>query len=288
MPQSFPSLATPWQGQPIVVLPIGQLRPEPRNARTHSKAQVEKIAQSIRRFGFVNPVLIDAEQRIVAGHGRVAAARLLGIEAVPTLVISHLTAAELRAYRIADNKLAELAGWDAEILAIEFAELKNICVWDKGRGGMGSLYRSAHELVFVFKSGTAPHINNVALGQHGRNRTNLWRYAGANSPTAGRKQKLALHPTVKPVALVADAMLDASHRGDIVLDVFGGSGTTILAAERTGRRARVIELEPGYVDVAVERWQRMTGSTARHLETGLTFAEQAAQMAASGAHAAAA
>lgn len=136
-------------------------------------------------------------------------------------------------------------------------ELKNLCVWTKTNGGMGSFYRSAHELVFVFKTGTGPHINNFGLGDTGRYRTNVWRYPGANTFRHDRAEDLAAHPTVKPVALVADAIRDCSHRGGVILDPFCGSGTTILAAERTGRRGYGIELDPAYVDVAIERWLRI-------------------------------
>jgi len=136
---------------------------------------------------------------------------------------------------------------------------------------MGSLYRSRHELVFVFKNGTAPHINNVELGKHGRNRTNVWEYAGVNSFGATRDDDLAAHPTVKPVAMVADALLDVSKRGGLVLDPFLGSGTTILAAERTGRRAAAIELDAHYVDVAIKRFQKQTGKAATLAETGESF-----------------
>ena len=163
-----------------------------------------------------------------------------------------------------------------EILAAgtsTYTELKNLCVWNKDNGGMGSFYRSKHELVFVFKCGTEPHINNVQLGRHGRYRTNVWDYPGVNTFRADRLDDLQAHPTVKPVALVADALLDASHRGDLILDAFGGSGTTILAAEQTGRCARVIELEPRYVDVAIHRWQQATGGSAVHAESGLSFYE---------------
>ena len=420
----------------VVMVPIALLIPSPRNPRTHSKRQIQKIAHSIDQFGFVNPVLVQPNLQILAGHGRVAAAKLLGWAEVPTLEVANLTPAQLRAYLIADNRLAEEAGWDPELLAIEFEELRaldlefdlevtgfehaaidlmiqertrepdpeddfvvevvdckaitepgdiwnldshriicgnaldpdiysrllvdekaqmafcdppynvkidghvsglgavrhrefamasgemtkkqfaeflglaashlkrfsidgslhyvcmdwrhlqelldgasahfsnvvNMCVWDKGQGGMGSLYRSQHELIVVFKAGQAPHINNVALGKHGRNRTNVWRYPGANAMSRGRQAKLALHPTVKPVALVADAILDASQRDGIILDAFGGSGTTILAAERTGRQARLIEIDPAYVDVTIERWQRMTKNEAFNLRTGLTYA----------------
>jgi DNA modification methylase len=143
-----------------------------------------------------------------------------------------------------------------------YTELKALCVWNKTNGGMGSLYRSKHEMVLVYKNGTAPHINNVELGRHGRYRTNVWDYAGANTFRSGRDQDLALHPTVKPVSLVADAIRDCSKRGSLVLDPFAGSGTTILAAERTGRRAAAIELDPHYVDTAICRWQTLTGGKA--------------------------
>ena len=156
-----------------------------------------------------------------------------------------------------------------------YTELKNLCVWAKSNGGMGSLYRSRHELVFVFKNGTEPHINNIELGRHGRYRTNVWEYAGNNSFHRGREEELASHPTVKPIALVADAIRDCSKRGGIVLDAFGGSGTTLLAAERTGRRAFLMELEPKYVDTTIKRYEKMTGRDARHIESGLTFKELA-------------
>jgi DNA modification methylase len=136
---------------------------------------------------------------------------------------------------------------------------------------MGSFYRSKHELIFVFKVGTAPHINSVALGRHGRHRSNVWDYPSQNTLNRSGKGKLALHPTVKPVAMSADAIRVCSKRGGLILDPFGGAGTTLSAAERTGRRARVIELDPTYVDVSIERWQRLTGSTAVHAETGKPF-----------------
>lgn len=420
----------------IEACPIGQLQPYDRNARTHSKKQLEQIAGSIRMFGFNNPILIDANNRIIAGHGRVDAARLLGMETVPIIRLDHLSENEIRAYIIADNRLAELAGWDNEILAIEFqhlagmdldfdititgfetpdidvmiqglaavpdeddllpesdenepavsspgdiwllgdhrlvcgdaldpgcyehlmpgetarlvftdppynvpinghvgglgaiqhrefamasgemtreefttflekairhlvsnsmpgslhyicmdwrhmsellvagsavySDLINLCVWNKSNGGMGSLYRSKHELVFVYKHGQESHINNVQLGRHGRYRTNVWDYPGVNSFKSGRMEELQLHPTVKPVAMVSDAILDASHRGEIVLDAFGGSGTTLIAAERTGRRARLLEIDPLYVDTTIRRWENLTGSQANHALSGKTFA----------------
>ncbi|WP_291158429.1 DNA methyltransferase [Hyphomicrobium sp.] len=408
-----------------------------RNARTHSAKQIRQIADSIDAFGFVNPVLIDAEDRIVAGHGRVEAARKLGLATVPVICLDHLTEAELRAYAIADNRLAELSGWDKDVLAIEladlvtidsdfdvsvtgfdhaeidlaiqrqpdppdvmdelpkvpsaeeaitrvgtlwclgehriicgdvrdrdvvarlmdgdrarmvftdppynvpidghvsglgrqrhkefavasgemspkefteflevalgnlasvssdgslhyvcmdwrhlgeltdagkrvYAELKNLCVWNKTNGGMGSFYRSKHELVFVYKLGRASHTNNIELGRFGRYRSNVWEYAGVNTWRKGRDNDLSDHPTVKPVLLVADAIQDASNRGDIVLDGFGGAGTTLMAAEKVGRRARVIELEPRYVDVTVLRWQKLTGQQATDAVTSRPFSE---------------
>jgi DNA modification methylase len=152
-----------------------------------------------------------------------------------------------------------------------YDELLNICVWNKSNAGMGSLYRSKHELVFVFKVGKSAHINNVALGRYGRNRTNVWDYLSQNSLNGTSKSKLSLHPTDKPVAMVADAICDCSDRNGLILDPFGGAGTTLIAAERTGRRARLIELNPVYVDVCVQRWQRLTGETATHAETGRPF-----------------
>jgi DNA modification methylase len=154
-----------------------------------------------------------------------------------------------------------------------YSELKNVCIWVKDVPGMGSFYRSQHELVFVFKHGTASHRNNVQLGQFGRNRSNVWHYPGANSFGRGGDEGklLTVHPTVKPVAMVADAILDCSARGDIVLDAFLGSGTTVIAAERTGRRCFALELDGGYVDVAVRRWQKLTGGVALHAISGRSF-----------------
>lgn len=415
---------------------IASLHPYAGNARTHSKRQISQIAKSISKFGFTNPVLIADDDTIIAGHGRVIAARQIGMTHVPTIRLSHLTPAQRRAYVIADNKLALNAGWDQELLAIElqglidldfdleltgfslaevdtvlgaaadadpeasddptdlvpplrglavtqrgdiwkcgrhrllcgdaretgdynsligndpvdliftdppynvpieghvsglghvrhrefamasgemseatftaflvqtlgpasqrcrdgaiafvcmdwrhmgellnagkqvFSELKNLCVWNKTNGGMGSFYRSKHELVFVFKIGTAPHINTFGLGETGRYRTNVWDYAGINSFGADRDDELAMHPTVKPVALVADAIQDCSKRGDTVLDPFGGSGTTLLAAEQVGRSARLLEYDPAYCDTIVQRWQNATGKYATLSETGKTF-----------------
>ena len=140
-----------------------------------------------------------------------------------------------------------------------YGDLLNLCVWNKSNAGMGSLYRSKHEFVFVYRVGNAPHFNAVELGKHGRNRTNVWDYASVNSMAGSRREDLALHPTVKPTALVADAIQDVTRRGEVVLDLFLGSGTTLIAAERTGRFFRGIELDPAYVEVALERWSAMTG-----------------------------
>ena len=428
----------------IVYRPIGEIRPRARNPRTHSKQQIRKIADSIRMFGFVNPVLIDGEGRIIAGHGRVEAAKLLGMTEVPTVRVDHLSTEQVRAYVIADNKLAENAEWDRELLRLElleieanlevsipllgfepaevdailaegakggtrddevapidvtkpavsrlgdrwrigrhfvhcadalkaesyarllngevaqmaitdppynvkidghvsglgrnrhaefamasgemdqdefttflatvfghlaahsidgsihyicmdwrhmsevleaarrpYTELKNLCVWAKTNGGMGSFYRSQHELVFVFKNGTAAHINNVELGKFGRNRTNVWNYAGVNTFGQDREKELAMHPTVKPVAMIADAILDASERDGVVLDAFGGSGTTLVAAERTGRRGYALEISPHYVDTIVKRVSEAAGVEAVLSGSNQTF-EQVRQWRASG------
>ena len=409
------------------------------NARIHSPRQIRQLTASISCFGFVIPALLNADCEIIAGHARVEAAKALGLERIPCIQVEHLSKVQERAYRLADNRLAELANWDPGLLASElqalteidldfsiedtgfnsaeidliidegerkqrrdpaddvpalvvdrpavaqagdlwhlgshrvlcgdardarsferllsgekaqlvfadppynvpihghvsglgrtrhrefamaagemspneylnflesicmslvaftvdgamhficmdwrhakplliageriYSELKNICVWNKDNDGRGSLYRSKHELIFVWKAGTAPHINNIELGRSGRYRTNVWDYPGVNSFRSGRDDKLAMHPTVKPVALVADAIRDCSKRCGIVLDPFAGSGTTLIAAEKTGRRAAAIELDPLYVDTAIRRWQAITGRTAVHTDTGASFAE---------------
>ena len=177
--------------------------------------------------------------------------------------------------------LAELLAAVQEV----YGEFKNLCVWVKDNAGMGSLYRSQHEFVLVFKQRGGAHRNNVQLGQFGRNRSNVWCYPGANSFARHREEGnlLALHPTVKPVALVADAILDCSARGDIVLDAFLGSGTTVIAAERTGRRCRALELDPGYIDTTIRRWQTLTGNKARHAATGCYFDDRACAVEAANA-----
>lgn len=147
-----------------------------------------------------------------------------------------------------------------------YNERLNICIWNKSNAGMGSLYRSKHELVFVYRVGSEQHLNNVQLGKHGRNRTNVWDYASVNSLKGSRKEDLLLHPTVKPTAMVADAIQDVTRRGDLVLDTFLGSGTTLIAAERTGRRFRGVEIDPAYIDIAVNRWEAMTNLNAQLIE----------------------
>ncbi len=156
-----------------------------------------------------------------------------------------------------------------------YGEMLNLAVWVKSNAGQGSFLRSQHELIGVFRVGDGKHLNNIQLGRHGRSRSNVWRYAGVNTFRAGRMDELAAHPTVKPVAMVADALKDCTRRGEIVLDTFAGAGTTILAAERVGRRAYAIELEPKYVGVAIKRWQAFTRRDVIHAETGQTFEEVA-------------
>lgn len=159
-----------------------------------------------------------------------------------------------------------------------FSEVKNLVVWNKMSGGMGSFYRSQHELIVVFKAGTAPHVNNIELGVHGRYRTNVWDHPGANAFGRGKDALLAVHPTVKPVALIADAIKDCSNHGDLILDPFAGSGTILIAAEKTRRRTAAIEIDPLYVDAGIRRWQAYTGKPAVHAATGMTFTERAEYM----------
>lgn len=417
-------------------IPPLELRPYARNARTHSRKQVKAIARSIETFGFMSPVLAGDDGEIIAGHGRVEAAKLLGMQTVPVIRIGHFSDAERRAYILADNKLALQAGWDQEILAIEFqalidlgfeaeltgfstteidltfelvensdpkaktsdldrlptlrseavtapgdvwdlgrhrlicgdardgeahlalmqgdlarlaftdppynlpvenfvsgggkvrhgdfqmgvgemtrmgfigfltaafeaiaahsvsgaiifvcmdwrhglevqtageavfAELKNLICWVKSNAGMGNFYRSQYEHVYAFKHGDAPHVNNFGLGGKGRYRTNVWKYDGVSGFSLGRDEALAAHPTVKPVAMVADAIKDCSHRNDIILDPFGGSGTTLIAAETTGRTCRMMEIDPRYCDVILRRYQALTGKAPVLAATGETF-----------------
>jgi DNA modification methylase len=392
-----PVLAATTATRPLTIAyrAIGELVPDPRNARTHPRRQIDQIAASIRAFGFTNPVLIEPSGKVIAGHGRLLAARQMGLTEVPTIELSGLGEAQVRALRIADNKIALNAGWDVEILKLELADLSlpelaidlgltgftpgeidvilagspdpddevippvpaaprarigdiwqlgehrigcgdgrdidflrsvvgdgalidaafldppynvkinghanargrhrefamasgemttaafrtflkdalsaceavsrngavhfvcmdwrhlgdveavgtevynallNICVWNKSNAGMGSLYRSKHEMVFVYRVGDVPHTNTVELGKHGRNRTNVWDYASVNSMRGSRRADLELHPTVKPVAMVADAFCDVTRQGELVLDTFLGSGTSLIAAEGTVKR----------------------------------------------------
>jgi DNA modification methylase len=413
---------------------VTELILDSRNPRQHSQHQIDQLADSIREFGFVMPVVADERGQVVIGHGRVLAARKLRMGRIPVVEIRHLSQAQLKALRIADNKLGQNAHWDERLLgesllelkeldrdfdlsitgfslpeidlaiqklsepvvediddassetgvqvcqlgdvwelgghhvhcgdatsgaafeslmtdnradvvfidppynvridghasgkgkvrhrefaqgsgelsreefirfltescthlknyskngAIHFVcmdwkhlddlltagrdvytELKNIVAWVKSTAGMGSLYRSQHELICVFKSGTGRHINNIELGKNGRHRTNVWEYDSAGTQARKGNNVLELHPTVKPVQLVMDALLDCSNRGDIVLDSFLGSGTTLLAAERTGRVCRGIELDPLYVDTAIRRWQNLTGRDAVRVSDGELF-----------------
>lgn len=430
--------AVGFSGLQVLQVEIGRLQLDPKNPRLHPARQVKQLCASIRTFGFNQPILIDNNLNVCAGHGRVLAARQLGWETVPAIKLDHLTPAQFRAFQIADNKLTENSAWDPNLLGealrdlsmaeldfsledigfsmgeidlhIEALELKsrpedrlpdlprsgaeavsksgdlwllgrhrvlcgsalesgdyhslmqtrraraiftdppynvpidghvsglgatrhrefamasgemssaefvhflssafvlmaasseqgslhyifmdwghiselttagrsvyglpkNLCVWVKSNGGMGSLYRSQHELIFVFKHGSAPHRNNVELGRHGRNRSNVWEYPGMTSFNRGGEEGnlLTAHPTVKPVALVADAILDCSARGEIILDPFLGSGTTLIAAERTGRKCFGLELDSLYVDTVIRRWQALSGDEAVHAVTGQRF-----------------
>jgi DNA modification methylase len=426
----------------VEYLSVSDLKINPRNPRVHTAKQIRQIANSMKNFGFNVPVLIDKDLLVIAGHGRVLAAKTLGQTDIPTISLEHLSALQIQAFTIADNRLTENGEWNASLLGQQlkilseveldfsleitgfemseidafienlspatdkgndpadvipqsnakaqitrkgdcwilgrhrvfcgdarnasdyntllqgrranavftdppyndpidgyvsgfgkihhpefaaasgemseseftdfltdiatnlthhstdgslhyifmdwrhsqelltatrpiYSELKNICVWVKENAGQGSLYRSQHELVFVFKHGTKSHRNNIQLGQFGRYRTNIWNYRRVNSLSRSSDEGNLheLHPTIKPVALVADAILDCTARRDIVLDPFLGSGTTIIAAERTGRSCCGIELDPHYVDVIVRRWQAFTGQTAIRESTGAPFSE---------------
>lgn len=408
------------------------------NPRKHSKKQIQQIADSIRTFGFKVPVLIDANNRLICGHGRVAACKILGIERVPAIRADDLDEGKIRAFMIADNRLTEISEWDEELLAENFKfledldldfdleitgfdygeiekvltymdqateepsssklselpavarsgdlwllgehriicgdsregatyerifagggeaaivftdppynlpareigqtcaaehgnfsmgsgemssgefreflrivfsllknhsrsgsihyicmdwrhaaelleagnsvydEYKNLCVWAKSTGGMGTFYRSQHELIFVFKSGTGKHQNHFELGQHGRYRSNIWNYSSVmhlkdEDGDKGGREALGLHPTIKPVKMIEDALKDCSRRGEIVLDAFLGSGSTLIAAEKTQRVCYGIELSPRYVDVAITRWQEWTGRDAMHSDSGISY-----------------
>ncbi|WP_457939290.1 DNA methyltransferase [Mesorhizobium sp. 10J20-29] len=425
----------------IEQIAVGLLVPYAGNARKHDQRQITKLAGIIRKVGMQVPLLIDEKNEIISGHGRLLAAKQIGMSHVPVIRVSHLSPDQIKAFRIADNRLAELSTWDDKALALEFQHLvlslddpeilemtsfeigeidarleildevpkqdpadeiigpaegspvsklgdvwvlgnhrllcgssldeasyiallqgekvravwsdppynvkiqghvsglgksqhrefemasgemshadftaflaryldltkshsvpgslhyscmdamhthelltaarqaglrlKTTCTWAKTNAGMGSLYRQQTEFVHVFKNGedSVPHIHNIQLGRHGRYRTTLWTYAGVNSFRRGRNEDLNDHPTVKPWAMVADAIKDCTGHGETVLDAFCGSGTTIIAAEKVGRKAYGIELDPLYVDVSIRRWEKLTKRRAVHAETGLTFAE---------------
>lgn len=424
----------------VIYLPTNSLKPHPQNPRVHSDRQVQQIAQSIEAFGFNVPILADDQQNIVAGHGRILAARRLGWKTVPVIKLSHLTESQYKAFLIADNRLTENSTWDdrllgeqlkslseleldfdLEVTGFEMAEIDvliegldtiaeadaddrlpevetsavsatgdmwqlgkhrvlcgdallsesylrlmdgatadlvitdppynvvidghasglgkirhrefrmasgemsegefsaflgkamaqcslsskqgslayyfmdwrhlrqilsaglvvygepmNLCVWAKNNGGMGSFYRSAHELIFLFKNGEASHRNNIQLGKFGRYRTNVWHYPSATSFSRSGPDGdlLAQHPTPKPVALIADAIKDSTRRGDLILDPFLGSGTAVIAAERSGRICYGLELDPLYVDTIIRRWQRHTKREAIHVDSGQSFKER--------------
>lgn len=404
-----------------------------RRLRKTASRHGAALRASIANFGFIDPILVDGDRRIICGAARWQAAKDLELEEVPVICAAHLSHEQMRLYAIAEQRIGELSEWDSEMLKLEFTELaaldlsldlnlelsgfttseiddflvegnkpesddpprfthlpvcergelwqldehrlycgdareeqsyevlmgedraqivfcdppfnlpmatisgqdreefamasgemtsaefttllhtsfvlmarysvdgaihfqcmdwrhqremldageaiysdlKNLIIWDKQTGGQGSFYRSQHELIFAWKVGSAPHINNFKLGETGRYRTNIWACRGNNSFHANRDEELAMHATVKPVALIADALRDCSHRGGIVLDAFGGSGSTLLAAEHTGRRARLIEFKPRYCDATIERWQSKTGRDAIHVETGQSWFERA-------------
>lgn len=422
-------------------IPIELIKPNPKNARTHTRQQLRKIQRSIEIMGFTNPVLVDENNVLLAGHGRILAAQMAGLTTAPVVKFGHLSPAQKRAYLIADNAIAAAAGWDRELLATEvqeliellpaeeldlsligldvaeidlliadmgadspveadalppiprnpitrsgdlwklgnhrllcgdarepshldrllggssiaaafcdvpynlrvrsivgrgrtkhsefacasgemsdpkfgtfltttlanairvsrpgavhyvcmdwrhietllkvgreiYSDILNLVVWNKTNAGQGSFYRSQHELIAVFRAGDAPHKNNIELGRFGRSRSNVWTYAGQNTFGRGRMDALMAHPTVKPTALVADALLDCTSRGDAVLDHFAGSGTILLAAEKVGRHAYALEIEPRYVDVAIKRWQDATKIDAVLIGEGRTFEEIASE-----------
>lgn len=282
---------------------VADLIPFARNSRTHSDEQVAQIAASIREFGWTNPVLIDGSNGIIAGHGRLAAARKLGMAEIPVIVLDHLTDAQKRALVIADNKLALNAGWDAELLSSEIAGL--------GEDGfdLSLLGFSEDELSGLLAEKTegltdpdeAPNPPEIPvscpgdvwlLGKHrlmcgdSTSVDDMGKLTAGHLWASDRKQTTILefdkpsrngeHPTMKPVALFEYQMLNNTKGGDIVLDSFGGSGTTLIAAEKNGRIARLMELDPRYCDVIIKRWQEFTGQEARHEATGRTFAEMAA------------
>src|SRR5215469_15376511 len=243
-------------GLKIISRPLAELKPDPANPRRHSKKQIRQIAKSIKEFGFNVPVLVDAELKVIAGHGRVLACRELDIDEVATVCLEHLTPAQARAFTIADNKLAENATWDDRLLAELLQDL--------------SLSGPDFDI----------EVTGFEMGE-----IDL-RIASLEDPSARCGEEgnlLALHPTVKPVAMVADAILDCLARGEIVLDAFLGSGMTVIAAERTGRRCRGIELDPAYIDTTIRRWQALTGGSACHAASGRRFDDLAREAEATNA-----
>lgn len=424
----------------IELLSIDDLKFFERRLRKTPEWKLDNLARSLGAFGFVIPILIDAASRIICGEARVAAARQLGLRTVPCIRVTHLSSAQVRAFRIADNRLAQDSEWDRVELGNEIKEiildepgfdtdllgfqvpeldlilnpepvgeagdpadddgivpqadavsrlgdewhlgphrlrcgdatvpatiarllggdkaplyvgdppygistrkigskgrikhrefvqgsgeqtpdeffeflrssieaavsglapgalaywwcdwrqlhttvnaglacglsLVNICCWCKTSPGMGSFYRSQMELCVVFRLPGGPPINNIQLGRFGRNRSNVWFAPGMNGFSRDRMELLKLHPTVKPCQLIEGILKDASRRGDIIVDTFCGSGTALIAAHKTGRIARCLELDPLYVDVAIRRFQKRFGIEAVHAVTGRTFAEEAA------------
>ena len=411
---------------------VSDLKPYEKNAKKHPAWQIDQIAESIKHFRCINPLIVTKDFEIIAGHGRFEAALKIGLKQIPVILVEHLTEAQIKAYRITDNKTNINTGFDSHLLKVELSEIqkiddsfdlqltghttgeldlifntedsvendeldlmpeaettsfvnqgdlwilgkhrllcgsaleatsyelimgdeladavltdppfnvaitghvcgngrvqhdefamasgemsdeefekfiaafivllvkysrngslhyifmdwrsidalmlicrkfyqdiKNLVIWNKSNGGMGSMYRSKHELIVVCKNGSAPHINNVHLGKYGRYRSNVWDYPGVNS--FSRSDDLKMHPTVKPVAMMADAIMDCTDLNGIVLDPFAGSGTTLIAAEKVGRFARVIELEPKYCDLIIRRWQDLTGQDAVHAASGKPF-----------------
>ena len=247
-------------------------------------AQVDALMAGERAaMGFFDPPY-NIPVKTIGGRGRIKHADF-------AMAHGEMSSAEFISFLIATLKVAAAASRDGAVhyVAMDwhhiselvqagervYSALLNIAIWDKTNAGQGSFYRSQHEMIGVFRVGDAPHLNNVELGRHGRSRSNVWRYSGVNTFRSGRLDDLRTHPTVKPISLVADAMKDCTRRGDAVIDTFCGSGTTILAAERVGRRAYGLEIEPKYIDVAIRRWQAFTGKDTVHESTGNTFNEVA-------------
>ena len=245
-----------------------------------STATRSELKAILRQFGQVVPLPLDAAtDTLIDGHAVFDALVELGHDEIAVVRLENRSEPEVRALRLALNRVAQDAVWDdaklrgelCEAAAKNGLEQKNLCVWVKSNAGMGSFYRSQHELIFVFKHGEGPHQNNFGLGAGGRTRSNVWQYRGVNAFGKDRMDLLGIHPTVKPVAMIADALRDVTRRGDIVLDAFLGSGSTLIAAEETGRVCIGVELDPVYVDAAIRRWQKRTGKNAVHAVTGEIF-----------------